>query len=98
MQYWWRKAGALSLRKRKYINDTKLMLFNMELLCFMKLEDARNYYKLILDKILKITNLIILLNILKNNGFQNLNLIQLNMILVYGAIMVNLISEKQKSN
>ena len=29
------------------------MLFNMELLCFMKLEDSRNYYKLILDKIPK---------------------------------------------
>ena len=43
MQCWWRKAGALGLRKRKYINDTKLMLFNMELLCFMKLKDARNY-------------------------------------------------------
>jgi len=62
----------------------------------MKLEDARNYYKLILDKIPK--NLMNLLNNLKNHGFQNLNMIQLNMILVYGAIMINFISEKQKSN
>lgn len=64
----------------------------------MKLEDARNYYKLILDKVPKITNLINLLNILKIHVFQNLNMIHLNMILVYGAIMINLISEKQKSN
>jgi len=31
IQCWQRKAGVLGLRKRKYINDTKLMLFNMEL-------------------------------------------------------------------
>lgn len=32
IQGWRRKAGNLGLRKRKYINNTKLMLFNMELL------------------------------------------------------------------
>ena len=39
LQCWWRKAGAIGLRKRKYINNTKVMLFNMKLLPFMKIEE-----------------------------------------------------------
>ena len=38
MQSWWRKAGNLGLRKKKYIRDTKTILFNLELLPFMNLK------------------------------------------------------------
>lgn len=47
LQCWWRKAGNLGLRKKKYINETRLMLFNFELLPFMNIEDTRNYYNLV---------------------------------------------------
>ena len=54
LQCWWRRAGQLGLRQKKFINDIKIMLFNFELLAFMKLEDARKYYKLVLEAIPKI--------------------------------------------
>ena len=54
LQCWWRRAGQLGLRQKKFINDTKIMIFNFELLAFMKLEDARKYYKLVLEAIPKI--------------------------------------------
>ena len=53
LQCWWRKAGSLGLRKRKYLNDTKVMIYNMKLLPFMDIEEARNFYKLILENIPK---------------------------------------------
>ena len=50
MQSWWRKAGNLGLRKKKYIRDTKTILFNLELLPFMNLKEAHIFYKIINDK------------------------------------------------
>lgn len=97
MYCWWRKAGALGLRKRKYINDTKLILFNMELLCFMKLEDARNYYKLILDKIPKNNKFDEFIDYFEKSWFPKSESDTTKYDFVYGAIMINLISEKQKN-
>ena len=34
LQSWWRKASSLGLKK-KYIQNTKLMMFNLELILFM---------------------------------------------------------------
>ena len=46
-QAWWRKASKLGLRKKKKLNTTLCILFNLELLAFMKLEEAKHYYSLI---------------------------------------------------
>ena len=50
MQSWRRKARNLGLRKKKYIRDTNIILFNLELLPFMNLKEARIFYKTIKDK------------------------------------------------
>ena len=46
-QSWWRKASKIGLRKKKYIQDTKCLIFNLQLLPFMEKENAIKYYKLI---------------------------------------------------
>ena len=44
-----RKVGKFGLRNKKYIRDTKSILFNLELLSFINLKDARIFYKKIKD-------------------------------------------------
>ena len=44
------KANSLGLRKKNYIKETKVMIFNLELIPFMDLESARNFYNLVIEK------------------------------------------------
>ena len=53
LQCWWRKAGSIGLRKKNYIKDTKLMLFNFELLPFLEIDEARDFYNAVLKIIPK---------------------------------------------
>ena len=46
-QEWWRKASKLGLRKKKNLNISRCILFNLELLAYMKIEDVKHYYSLI---------------------------------------------------
>ena len=41
------KGQLTRTKKKKYINITKCVLFNLELLAFMSLNDAKKYYALI---------------------------------------------------
>ena len=56
LQCWWRKASLLGLRKKKYIQNTKLMMFNLELIPFMNLKTAREFYGKLADNIPKLEN------------------------------------------
>ena len=51
LQSWWRKAANIGLRKKKYLNDTKVLLFNLELICFMDIKTARKHYSNIIKNI-----------------------------------------------
>jgi len=43
----------LGLRKKKYFKETKVMIFNLELISFMGLETVRNFYNLVIENIPK---------------------------------------------
>lgn len=45
VQSWWRKATKLGLRKKKFINTTKIIIFNLKMLPFMERNDAIEFYK-----------------------------------------------------
>jgi len=47
------KASSFGLRKKKYIKEIKVMIFNLELIPFMDLETARNFYNLVIKNIPK---------------------------------------------
>ena len=38
------KGSKYWSEKKKYLNNTKVLLFNLELLCFMDIETARKHY------------------------------------------------------
>ena len=41
---WWRKASKLNLRKKEFVKDTRALIFNLELLPFMEINNARIFY------------------------------------------------------
>ena len=45
IQILWRKANSLHLRNKNYIRNTKLLIFNLKLLPFLKYEDMLNFYQ-----------------------------------------------------
>ena len=45
IQSWWRRATLLGLRKKKNLNITKAIIFNMKMLPFMEKNDAIEFYK-----------------------------------------------------
>ena len=53
LQIWWRKASSLGLRKKRYIKDTKLMFYNLQLIPFMSFETAKEFYSTIVEKLPK---------------------------------------------
>ena len=44
VQLWWRKALALGLRKKNYVETTRVLIFNLEILPFKEEEDAKYFY------------------------------------------------------
>ena len=56
LQSWWRKASSFGLRKKRYIKETKLMLFNLELIPFMNFEAAKKFYSSLKENIPKSEN------------------------------------------
>ena len=44
-QSWWKKANSLNLRKKKFIKNTKLMIFNLQRLAFMNYDKSVKLYK-----------------------------------------------------
>ena len=51
LQAYWRKASNLGLRKKKFLNEAKVLIFNLELLCFMNIKTATEHYSNILKYI-----------------------------------------------
>ena len=43
-QCWWRKALALGLRKKKYVETTRVLIFNFKMLPVKEEEDEKRFY------------------------------------------------------
>ena len=50
IQCWWRKANSLGLRKKNFVNKTKLIIFNSKLLPFLEFDTAIEFYKKIKEE------------------------------------------------
>lgn len=49
IQSWWRRANKLGMRKKNIIHKTRNLIFNLKLIPFMSIENAREYYLKIKD-------------------------------------------------
>ena len=45
VQCWWREANKLGLRKKRYVAKTKLLIFNLQVLPFLSIEEAKLFYQ-----------------------------------------------------
>jgi len=47
VQAWWRKASKLGIRRKSYIKNTKILIFNLEMLPFMEYEKPNKFLYII---------------------------------------------------
>ena len=47
LQSWWRKSNQIGLRRKNIKEKTKFLINNLKLCAFMRLEETKEYYKMI---------------------------------------------------
>ena len=96
IQILWRKANSLHLRNKNYIQTTKLLIFNLKLLPFLKFDDMLKFYKEIKRQNIFNDNLYdIFFTYLEKNwiGYEKkqkkiLNILNQNIHLIFGDIVI----------
>ena len=90
------ESFEIKFKKKEYVKDTPALIFNLELLPFIKINDAKIFYNKIKESIMKIFSKNFMITSTKR-GYQMMKILIPDLILNNGFIMVNLTLKVQGS-